>query len=320
MHVLVTGGLGFVGYAVAYTLAETGHQVTVLARPRPERTGPELPAGVEIVYADIRDADAVRTGLVGRGIEGVCHLAALTRVRDSFEHPLDYFDVNVGGTLNLLRALEATTEQPPSFVLASTGAVYGSKVEGKLTEDLPALPDNPYTASKRAAEQLVEYHAKNGAIGATILRCFGISGACNGVGDTDTTRIIPKALRVAAGSDEFLAVNGDGTALRDFTHVVDVADCFQLALHTNVPGQPPYYNVGTGQGATIKDVIAAVEEVSNQPVAIKTLPAKPEASTLIADTSNVRGDLHWSPQRTSLLEIVRDAWHAIPTESTTLSS
>lgn len=152
---LVTGGLSFIGYAVARALDAAGHDVTVLARAS-SRARP-LPGPVEIVRADITDIGTLRSALDGRAFDGVCHLAALTRVRESFERPLEYFETNVGGTANLLRALADGGTSPSAFVLASTGAVYGSHASGALTEDQPASPDTPYAASKRAAEQLVEY-------------------------------------------------------------------------------------------------------------------------------------------------------------------
>ncbi|MEQ7124166.1 NAD-dependent epimerase/dehydratase family protein [Actinopolymorpha sp. B11F2] len=309
MHVLVTGGLGFVGNAVAHVLHDAGHQVSVLTHSA--RYAERLPAGGQLLHADVRDLDALRTALSGQDVEGVCHLAGLARVRDSFEHPLDYFEINVAGTANLLRALADTTQGTPAVALASTGAVYGSGAKGKLTEDLPAIPDTPYAASKRAAEQVLEYHAQTGAVGAITLRCFAISGASNGVGDQDDTRIIPKALRVAAGEAPSITINGDGSAQREFTHVLDVADACRRALEATRPGAHAYYNVGTGTGISMTDVVAAVGDITGRQVPVEHGPPRPEPQILVADPSAIQRDLGWSAPRSGLTTMIRDAWGAL---------
>jgi len=200
MRVLITGGLGFLGHALTCQLVAGGHEAVVLS----SRPGAESPLeGVQVVHADIRDRDTLTQTLLAAAPDGVCHLAALTRVRDSFAAPLAYYDVNVGGTASLLHAL--TDLAPLPVVFASTGAVYGV-CEGRIGEHWPTLPTNPYGASKLAAEQLLAYHAETGAIAAVTLRCFNVSGAAGGVGDGDTTRIIPKAVAVAAGRADMLGI------------------------------------------------------------------------------------------------------------------
>lgn len=138
MRSLVTGGFGFDEYAVTRALAAAGHDVTVLGRSIPP--DPPVPDGVEVVRADIREHAQLQDALAGRSFDGVCHLAGLARVRDSFEHPLDYFETNVGGTANLLRVLSESDRPPRAFVLASTGAVYGSSASGAVDENAPPLP------------------------------------------------------------------------------------------------------------------------------------------------------------------------------------
>lgn len=305
MRVLVTGGLGYLGHAVTRRLADTGHQPVVLTSREGARSRVE---GVTAFRADVRDREAMRRAVGDVQPEGVCHLAALTRVRDSFESPLNYYDVNVGGTINLLTALVGGPAVP--VVLASTGAVYGL-CEGHIREEQPTLPTSPYGASKLAAEDLLRYQATSGSIGLITLRCFNTGGAVDGVGDTDTTRIIPKAIAVAAGLADHLGINGDGKAVREFTHVADVASALVTALEAAEPGVSRTYNIGSGIESTMLDIVNAVEKTSGRPVAVEYLPPKPEPAVLIADSTRIRDDLGWQPQQSSLDQIIHDSWTSL---------
>lgn len=306
MRVLVTGGTGFVGHAVARCLARDGHEVSVLTR-----VSPGAHFGGTVIRADLRDRQALREALTGREFDGVCHLAGLAQVRASFADPLTYFDVNVAGTINLLHTLAETIAKPPAVVFASTAAVYGSGTTGRLREDSPAHPDTPYAETKYAVERLLHRHADTGAIGAASLRCFAISGACQGVGDRDETRILPKALRVAAGLAPAVLVNGDGSAVREFTHVLDVAEAYRVALATARVGECSIYNVGSGEGISMLELVRAVRRRTGRPVAVEHRPAQPEPHTLVADSSRIRQELGWSPTNSHLDQIIDDAWHAL---------
>ncbi|GGP36876.1 NAD-dependent epimerase/dehydratase family protein [Saccharothrix coeruleofusca] len=271
MRVLVTGASGYVGRAVAAQLAFSGHEVVPF-------TG------------DVRDARAAEAAV--RGADAVVHLAARARVRESFERPVEHYDVNVGGTLNLLRA------RPPVFLLASTAAVYGTSRTGVLTEDTPRDPASPYAASKAAAEDAVAWAARAGAV----LRLFNVAGG----GDRDDTRIVTRACEVAAGRLPSLEVYGDGSAVRDFVHVRDVARAFALVLERCREGHA-VYNVGATP-ASVADVLGAVERVSGRPPAVRRRPAHPgEARVLRADTARLRA-LGWRPVESDLDELVRDQW------------
>ncbi|MGH3645992.1 MAG: NAD-dependent epimerase/dehydratase family protein [Micromonosporaceae bacterium] len=306
MRVLVTGGLGFLGRAVAIELLAHGHEVDLLTRGN--RPVPP-PDGAKVVEADLLDRDAIRQVVREGQYEGVCHLAALTRVRDSFEQPLTYYDVNVGGTLNLLHALAETDPPAPvRLVYTSTNAVYGTR-EGRLTEDMEPHPESPYAASKLAAEHLIGYHAAAGALAAVTLRCFNIAGAVDGYGDNDPTRLIPNVLRAAAGKLPHLTVNGDGSAVREYVHVADVASACRLALEKATPGHD-IYNIGTGEGLSINDIIEATERVTGRPVRVMNGPAKSEPHTLVADSSRAQQVLDWRPAKSSVGTIVEDAWSA----------
>lgn len=311
MRVLVTGGTGFVGYAVTKDLVQHGHEVTVLTRRVPAQP---IPAGTSsTACADIRDRTKLTEALSSQAFEGVCHLAGLVQLRSSFRQPLAYFDANVAGTLNLLYALGESQSTAPRVVFGSTGAIYGREAEGRLTEEQPGRPDNPYASSKFAAEQLLLHHAATGAIGATVLRCFTIGGACDGVGDRDETRLLPNALRVATGQAPSLSVNGDGSAVREYTHVLDVATAYRLALVSTEPGTRRLYNVGSGDGVSVAELVDAVVDVTGRAVPMEHRPPQPEPHLLVADSTRIRADLGWSSPHSSLREIVQDSYGAART-------
>ncbi|MGH8901354.1 MAG: NAD-dependent epimerase/dehydratase family protein [Egibacteraceae bacterium] len=303
MRVLVTGAGGFVGRVVVDRLAHAGHRVTALTR----RAETGFPEGTAVATADLLDRERLLEIVLDGAFDGVCHLAALTRVRQSFAEPLRYFAVNVGGTVNLLDAL-ARTGQPSRLVFASTGAVYGPDAPQPVSEDRPPVPANPYGASKLAAEQVIGYQAATGALGAASLRCFNVAGAAGGITDSDLTRLVPKALAVASGAAPFLEVNGDGSVVRELTHVADLADAYALALDAITAGQHRVFNVGGGTGVTINEVIAAVEEITGRPLPVRTRPVQNEPAVLVASSDRIRAQLGWQPTRSTLRRIVADAW------------
>ncbi len=303
MRVLVTGAGGFVGRAVVDRLACAGHEVTALTH----RAQLGFPPGTTVVTADLLDRERLRGIALDGRFDGACHLAALTRVRESFAEPLRYFSVNVGGTVNLLEAL-AQLDQPCRLVFASTGAVYGPDAPQPVSEAHPPAPTSPYAASKLAAEQVIAWQAAAGALGAVSLRCFNAAGAAGGVADTDLTRLIPKALAVARGAAPCLEVNGDGSVIREFTHVADLADAYALALGAATVGQHEVYNVGGGTGVTLTEVIAAVEAVTGRVLPVRHRPAQNEPPVLVASSERIRARLGWRPARSTPRQIIADAW------------
>jgi UDP-glucose 4-epimerase len=164
----------------------------------------------------------------------------------------------------------------------------------------------PYRGSKAAAEQLIAYAAAAGIVSAVTLRCFNVAGAAGGYTDTDPTRIIPNIVRAIRGEIPHVTVNGDGSAVREFTHVLDVATAFRLAVEAAVTGVR-VYNVGTGDGVRMRDVIAAAERVAGVPVPVEHLPPKPEPHTLISDPQRLMHDLDWRPRHSELSTILSDA-------------
>jgi UDP-glucose 4-epimerase len=309
MRVLVTGGLGYVGGAVAMHLVQAGHQVVLLTRRLPA----DHSIDAEVWVADLLDQDQLGKLVAERDFDGVCHLAGLARVRESFDRPAEYFQVNVGGTANLLAAIARAAEhtrQPARLVFASTAAVYGTAIGKPITEDHHPSPTSPYGASKLAAEQLISYQAATGALAAVTLRGFAIAGALGLHGDSDLSRLIPKALAVASGRSTHVEVNGDGSAVREFTHVVDIANAYLLALTSAQPGKHLIFNVGTGRAVTVDKCLATVQAVTGRPLPVVHRPAANEPPALLADTQRIRRALGWQPRHSSLEEIVTDAWHA----------
>ncbi|WP_035803586.1 NAD-dependent epimerase/dehydratase family protein [Kitasatospora mediocidica] len=311
MRVLVTGAAGYIGGAVVRQLLENGDQVVALVHA----TEAVFPTGVEVRRGDVTDADFVREAAADA--DGVCHLAALARVRSHAATPTRYFRLNVGGTVNVLDAMADRTRRtghPGSLVLASTSAVYGDRARQPISEQSPEVFANPYADSKIACEHAVRWQAETGALGSTALRIFNAAGAYAGRGDRDASRILPRAVNVAvngaAGGDGQLHINGTGGAVRDFVHVLDVARAFVLALHSNRPGHARTYNLG-GTPASVADIVETVERVTGRRVPRLHGPELPgEAPVLTADTTEIRTDLGWEPARAALEDIVFDQWVA----------
>jgi UDP-glucose 4-epimerase len=302
MRVLVTGASGFVGYAVAARLAERGHDVAGLIR---STTG-KLPDHVERIHGEL-SPKALRAAL--NGVDGVCHLAARTRVRESRTDPLGYWETNVGGMLALLHAVSETRTR--RLVLASTCGVYGDQTSQPISESATTAPSSPYGTSKLAADNAAMDLAATGAIGAVSLRAFNVAGALSGHPDRDETRLIPRMMAVQRGTAAELVVNGDGGAIRDFVHVADMADAFALALEACDPGTARTYNIGSGRPTRVRDVISTVEQVTGRPVARRHVPPASEPQELLADSKLIQAELGWSPRRSDIREIIADAWSAL---------
>jgi UDP-glucose 4-epimerase len=302
VKVLVTGAFGFVGTALVERLTAAGHEVRALT----SRAAASDPG---VVVGDVRDAEAMRRAV--RDVDGVCHLAALVKVREARERAGDYWAVNHGGAVTVAKAAASEAiraGRPMRFVLASTGAVYGQPALQPIPEDLPLQNTNEYGETKIAAEQDV-FALADALFGAVALRLFNVAGAAGGRGgDPDT--IIPKTLAVARGELPALQINGNGEAVRDFVHVRDVARAFELALDHAEPGRRAVFNVGA-TGARVLDVVRTVREVTGHEVPVEHHPSRGEAPMLLADTRRIRTDLGWSPEHSDLRTIVADAWTAM---------
>ncbi|NQE87540.1 NAD-dependent epimerase/dehydratase family protein [Nocardia terpenica] len=295
MRVLVTGANGYVGRAVVAALSASGHDPVAMVR----RGGPVSDAR-EVRVADLLDDAALRQAVAG--VDAVCHLAGLTRARESISEPLRYFRVNTAGTIALLDAMNWAGVQ--KLVFASTGSIYGTPDRQPMSEKLPDAPPHPYASSKLAAEMGIEAQCRAGHLAAGIIRMLNVAGGA----DPDPTRLVPRALAAAAGQS-VLAINGPGTAVRDYLHITDAADAFVASLeHLPAVGKAERYNIGSGSGKSVLDVVAAVERVTGRRVPLEHRPPAAEPIALISNSSKARSEIFWTPKHSDIDEIVRDAW------------
>ncbi|MEV6556757.1 NAD-dependent epimerase/dehydratase family protein [Nocardia sp. NPDC051756] len=299
MRVLVTGANGYLGGAVVEALRADGHDVVGLVH----RARTRVPHGVPVRAADLLDTEALSAAL--QGVDAVCHLAGLTRVRESFGDPLRFFEVNVGGTVSLLRAMgEAGVGK---VVFASTASIYGTPERQPMGEELSDRPPHPYAVSKQAAESAIAAQAATGRLAAVVLRLFNIAGGA----DPDPTRIVPRILAVAAGDSPCLAINGDGTAVRDYVHIGDAAKAFVAALaHLPGLGECVRYNIGSGNGTSVNELIAEASRLTGRAIAVEHLPAVAEPPLLVSDSGLAHRELRWGTVSSDITTILRDGWAA----------
>ena len=312
---LVTGGAGYVGSHAAKALRQAGHQVVIYdnlsAGHRPAALGAPL------IEGDIADVAAVRKAIHDTGASAIMHFAAWLVVRDSVADPAGYYRNNVTGTLATLEAMAA--EGCRHFVFSSTCAVYGEPTEAPLHEDHPTRPVNAYGQTKLAIEQALPHFERAYGIRSIRLRYFNAAGADPdgelGEDHAPEIHVIPRALEAASGGRP-LDIFGedyptpDGTCLRDYVHVADLADAHVRALDWLAGGGASgSYNVGTERPSSVRDVICAVERVTGRTVARRTAPRRPgDPAVLYACAQRIREDLGWEPRRAELDVIVGDAW------------
>jgi UDP-glucose 4-epimerase len=311
MRVLVTGGAGYIGSVVTAALLADGHDVTVLDDLS---TGHEdaVPEGARFVRASLHDSAPV---LAEVAPEAVLHFAAKSLVGQSQVEPALYWHHNVGGTLALLEAMRAVDCR--RIVFSSTAATYGEPEQVPIPETAPTRPTNTYGASKLAVDHMLTSYAVAHSFAAVSLRYFNVGGAAYGRGERHTTEthLIPIALQVAAGTRDALTVYGedyptpDGTCIRDYVHVKDLADAHLLALPAPAPGEHRIYNLGSGSGFSVQEMVDAVREVTGHPLPVITGARRAgDPARLVASSARIHEDLGWAPVHTDLREIVGDAW------------
>lgn len=307
---LVTGGAGYVGGVVAAHLLEAGHQVVVLDDLSTGfREG--VPAGAEFVEGRIQDAAKVLDG----SFDAVLHFAASSQVGESVAHPEKYWRNNVAGTLELLDAMRESGVR--TLVFSSTAATYGEPSEVPITESAATAPTNPYGATKLAVDHMISAECAAHGLSAVSLRYFNVAGAYGRQGERHDpeSHLIPLVLQVAQGRRAAISVYGDdyptpdGTCLRDYIHVADLAEAHLLALDHAPAGEHLICNLGNGEGFSVLQVIEAVREVTGHPVPATTEPRRAgDPAVLVASADRARETLGWRPSRTGLTEMVRDAW------------
>ncbi|MFC5722374.1 UDP-glucose 4-epimerase GalE [Streptomyces gamaensis] len=312
MKVLVTGGAGFIGSAVACRLLEEGHRVVVLDDLS---TGfaDAVPRGAAFVRGSMSEAAGV---LSGQGpFDAVLHLAARALIDDSVRRPERFWRNNTVESLTLLDAV--LRAEVGRLVFSSTAAVYGQPDRVPIEESAPTVPANPYGASKLAVDLALEAYARAHGLAAVSLRYFNVAGALGEFGERHEpeTHIVPLALEAALGGRGEFPVFGDdypthdGTCVRDFIHVADVAEAHLAALRGAVPGEHRAYNLGNGAGFSVREVLAAVARVTGRRVPARVVARRPgDPAVLVASAGRVRRELGWQPARPALDGMIEDAW------------
>jgi UDP-glucose-4-epimerase GalE len=311
----VTGGAGYIGSHCAKALRRAGHRVVIFDNLSAGHR--EATLGAPFIEGDIGDVDAVRRALRDSGATSVMHFAALLLIADSVRDPSRYYQNNVVGTLATLESM--ATEGCRQFVFSSTCAVYGEPTEIPIRETHPTGPINAYGQTKLAIEQALPHFERAYGIRSVRLRYFNAAGADPdgelGEDHTPELHVIPRAFDAAMGGLPFEIFGEDyptpdGTCLRDYVHVSDLADAHVRALkYLEEGGASATYNVGTEQPSSVREVLAAVERVCGKPVPRRVAPRRPgDPAVLYASAARIRSELGWIPRHVALDTIVGDAW------------
>jgi UDP-glucose 4-epimerase len=317
MRILLTGGAGYVGSACFRWLLMQGHEPFAYDNLL-EGNFSAIPDAVNrLIVGDIVDTDRLVDVMKHHDVEAVMHFAALASVPESITDPEAYYRVNVGGTKCVLDAMR--TGGVRRILFSSTAATYGFQAKMPLCETSPQVPETPYGTSKLAAEWLIKDYGHAYGIGYTLLRYFNASGAdANGEYGEDRrqeSHLIPLIFQVAVGRRPKVRVYGDdystrdGSCVRDYVHTADLAQAHQLAVETLDPGMGRAYNLGSGTGATVLEVLRACEEVCGRPIPHEIADRRPgDPAVLIASPQRIINELGWSPQYTNIHDIVETAW------------
>jgi UDP-glucose 4-epimerase len=310
VRLLVTGGAGYIGSVVTSQLLRAGHQVVVLDDLSTGHLD-AVPEGAQWVQGRIQDA---RDVLMGNNFDGALHFAAKSLVQESQRRPDLYWDNNVCGTLALLAAMRDAGV--PRMVFSSTAAAYGEPDVTPITEDVPAVPINPYGQSKLAVDYMLAGTCRAYGLAAASLRYFNVGGALGRHGERHEpeTHLIPNLLAVPAGRRPSVDIYGtdyptpDGTAVRDYLHVVDLGEAHLAALQAVQPSRHYVVNLGTGAGYSVQEVLDACREVTGHPIPAVERDRRPgDPPTLVASNIRAREVLGWTP-RLDLHRLVADAW------------
>jgi len=313
MKLLVTGGAGYIGSIVAQQLLDAGHEVVVLDNlSRGHREA--VPADARFAEVDLLDAGRLGE-TVAEGFDGALHFAAFALVAESVAQPELYYRNNVVGSLNLLDALRAADVK--RLVFSSTCAVYGEPEVVPMDEATPTRPVNAYGASKLAVDGMIADECRAHGLGAVSLRYFNVAGAsgCLGEDHEPETHIIPNVFRAAQGINPEVQIFGtdyptpDGTAVRDYIHIEDLASAHLLALEHARPAEHRIFNLGNGNGFSVREVIDAVRAVTGLEIPVREAPRRPgDPPQLVAASGRIRAELGWEPRKPALTDMVADAW------------
>lgn len=316
MRILVTGGAGYIGSHAARLFAERGHDVWIYDNLSFGHRS-AVPSD-RLIVADLKDTARLDQALLEHRIEAVVHFAASTSVGESVRQPGAYYQNNLVNTLNLMELMRRNGVS--RMVFSSTAATYGTPERVPITEDEPQKPINPYGQGKLAVEKALADYAAAYGWGYAALRYFNASGAHPdgkiGEDHRPETHLIPLVIQNVLGQRPHIEVFGtdyptpDGTCIRDYIHVLDLAEAHLLALEKLQSGQGLCYNLGIGQGYSVREVIRTVEQVTGKQVTVKKGPRRPgDPASLVASSERIQRDLGWRPRYTTLQAIVETAWN-----------
>jgi UDP-glucose 4-epimerase len=313
MKIMVVGGAGYIGSVTVEQLLKAGHEVVVfdsLLKGHREA----VPEGAAFVHGDMANQADLTRAFEQYPVDAVMHFAALSLVGESVTHPSKYFINNVANGLKLLDTmLEFGVKK---FVFSSTAAVYGEPTEWPIHEDFPHAPTNPYGESKLAFEKVLKWYEGAYGLRYATLRYFNAAGATERVGEDHEpeTHLIPLVLQVAQGKRSHISMFGDdyptpdGTCVRDYIHVIDLADAHIRALSI-LDTKSGTFNLGNGKGFSVKEVVEAARKVTGHAIPAQVAPRRPgDPAVLVASSDRIRQELGWNPQHADLESIIGDAW------------
>ncbi len=314
MKILVTGGAGYIGGTVSRILAAEGHEVTIFDSFVHSKVD-ALPEDARLVEGDLADRRLIERTLAEGRYNGVMHFAALIEAGESMKKPELYFRANTAATLTLLEAMQATGHN--KLVFSSTAACYGEPLSTPIREDARLLPTNPYGESKLLVEHMLTWMNTIHGFRYASLRYFNVAGAIDGYGEAHEpeSHLIPLILDVALGRRANIKIFGqdyptpDGTCVRDYIHVQDLAEAHMLALRALERESRLIYNIGNGQGFSVLQVIESVRRVTGKPIAVEECPRrKGDPAVLVASSEKIKAELGWGPKFGELDAIVESAW------------
>jgi UDP-glucose 4-epimerase len=317
MKILLTGGAGYVGSACLRWLLDHGHDPIAYDNLSEGNIAAVPDAGTRLIQGDIADTGALAEVMRQHRSQAVMHFAALASVPESIADPEAYYRVNVGGTKSVLDAMRATGVR--LILFSSTAATYGFRTEMPLREDSSQTPETPYGSTKLAAEWLIKDYARAYGLGYTMLRYFNAAGAdpdgSFGEDRRHENHLIPLILQAAVGRRPKVMIYGDdyattdGTCVRDYVHTADLAQAHELAVVALAPGIGRAYNLGSGNGASVLEVLRACEIVVGRPIPHEIAGRRPgDPAVLIASSEKIVKELSWSPRHSAIHDIVRTAW------------
>lgn len=314
VKILVTGGAGYVGGTVTRLLLSRGHQVTVFDNLCHSKRM-AVADGAKFVEGDLADRALVQKTLSEERFDGVMHFAALIEAGESMKVPEIYFRNNTMATLTLLESMAATRHD--RLVFSSTAACYGEPERTPILEDAKLDPTNPYGESKLLVEKMLRWMNESHGLRYASLRYFNVAGAMEGYGEAHEpeSHLIPLILDVALGRRKSIKVFGrdypteDGSCVRDYIHVVDLAEAHLLALGALGEKSRLIYNIGNGQGFTVLEVIDAVRRVTRKPIPVEECERRPgDPAVLVASSEKIKVELGWQPKFAELDKIISSAW------------